>query len=367
MIAILVTWSLAEATFPQFLPESDASVHWTLGIAGMLGLFISVILHELGHAVVARGYGIDIRSITLFIFGGVAEMREEPKSAKAEFFVAIAGPAVSLALAVGFGLIGAIAQPAPLRAWFQYIGSINAILLIFNLVPAFPLDGGRVLRAALWKHSDSLKKATRTASRTGYIFGAILVGLGIFQLFVGSLIGAIWWVLIGFFLQNAARMSYTQLLFRCVLEGEPIREFMNDEPITVSPELTVQDLVEDYFYRHHHKTFPVVEDGRLVGMISLKAVKAIERNAWAGTSVCEIMEPVSDRNSIPSQTDAMHVLGRMHKDGASRLAVVEGDRVIGIVSLKDLLRFLSLKIELEEGDTDATPVAQPEAVGMPGR
>jgi CBS domain-containing protein len=293
-----------------------------------------------------------MEGITLFIFGGVAEMHDEPPSASDEFLIAVVGPLSSFAMAaVFYGLyrLGNTAGWATaVTGVMGYLGLINLILAVFNLIPAFPLDGGRMLRAALWGWKGNLKHATRLASRIGQGFGILLIMLGVVRVLNGFFIGGMWFFLIGMFIQNAAKMSYQQLLTRRALEGEALERFMNRDPITVTSDTRLDDLVEDYIYRYHHKLYPVVDGDRLTGCITTRQVKAVPRDRWAGTTVGEVAEACSDENTIRPGADAVEALSRMHRNSAGRLMVVEDGHLEGIIALKDLLQFLSMRIELEE-------------------
>ena len=348
-IALFITWSLSEGLFPYFYKNLTTQTYWFMGIAGTLGLFLSVVIHEFAHSLVARRYGMPMKGITLFIFGGVAEMGDEPSSPKVEFLMAIAGPFISIVLSLFFLALAHWTRNLgePVFGVLRYLWGMNGILAAFNLVPAFPLDGGRILRSILWGIRGNLRWATRISSNIGYFFAIVLIGLGFIQVVQGNFIGGIWWVLIGFFLQNAAKMSYQQLLAREVLKGEPVRRFMHGEPITVAPSLTIKQLVEDYFYTYHYKMFPVVSDGTLQGCISTQQIKNIPREDWAGHTVAEFANSCDVENSIPPDTDALKALEIMNRTSTSRLLVTEGDKLVGILSLKDLLQFFSLKVELE--------------------
>lgn len=348
-IAVLLTWTLAGAYFPQAQSGLSPGSYLVMGLLGMLGLFASVVLHEIGHSVVARHYNLEIRGITLFIFGGVAEMMEEPRSPGVEFLVAIGGPLVSLALAGLFWLLARLPAPAEISGILQYLALVNTVLLVFNMVPALPLDGGRVLRAILWRFGGNVRRATLLCSRIGAALGWILIGLGLLQLLAGFIVGAIWWAILGMFLRGAAINAYQQLLLRRLLEGEPVRNFMIQDPVTVRETDTVEYLVEHYIYQHHHKTFPVTDgSGRLLGSVSTRQVREIPHGEWSAKTVGEIMEPVGESNTIGSGQDTLRALSTMNRGGKSRLLVVDGDQLQGILSLKDLMKFFSLKIELEE-------------------
>jgi Zn-dependent protease/CBS domain-containing protein len=351
-LAVLVTWSLGVGFFPAMFPGLSPASYWGMGALGALGLFISIIFHELCHSLVGRLYAIPIRGITLFIFGGVAELQDEPPSAGSEFLMAIAGPISSFVLA-GVAYVAFLWGQA--QGWATavvgvayYLAVINAVLATFNLLPAFPLDGGRALRAALWRWKGDVRWATRWAANGGKLFGGALIALGLFSLIGGNFIGGLWWILIGFFLHGAARANYHQLLVKAVLGGEPVRRFMNNDPAVVAPETDLQSFVEHYVYKFHYKMFPVVEGGRLLGAVSTRQVKAVPREEWAGRTVGELTQPCTADNTVAPTQDAMKVLTTMSRTGQSRLMVVDGERLVGVIALKDLLSFLQLKLDLED-------------------
>ena len=353
IIAVLIVWSLSRGVFPSYYKNLSAQAYWWMGIIGAAGLFLSIIAHELSHSLVARKYGIPMKGITLFIFGGVAEMEEEPPSARAEFMMAIAGPLSSILIAlVLYGIQAAGKQAglaAPVTGVVGYLAMINGILAVFNLLPAFPLDGGRVLRSILWGVKKNLRWATYVSSRIGSGFGILLIVLGVIQVFRGNFVGGMWWFLIGMFLQRAAPMSYQQLVTRRALEGEPVRRFMKTDAVTVPPSISLEQLVEDYIYKYHFKMFPVVEDhDRLLGCVTTKQIKEIPREEWSRRTVADLASQCSPENTIEPQADAMKALSIMNRTGASRLMVVEAGRLAGIIALKDLLELLSLKVELEQ-------------------
>jgi CBS domain-containing protein len=294
-----------------------------------------------------------MKGITLFIFGGVAEMGEEPPSPKAEFTMAAVGPLSSIVIGLVFYAVFWAAKdsglPESIKGIVGYLAFINLMLAAFNLLPAFPLDGGRVLRSILWAVKGNLDRATSIASNVGSGFGIFFVVLGVINVLTGNFIGGMWWFLIGLFLRNAAKASYQKLVTRKALEGESLERFVKRDPVTVSPSTSVAHLVEDFVYEHHFKMFPVVDNGnRLLGCVSTKQVKEIPREAWGEKTVADITQPCSEENTVSENTDPMEVLEKMNKTGSSRLMVVKGERLVGIIALKDMLQFLSLKIELGE-------------------
>jgi Zn-dependent protease/CBS domain-containing protein len=310
-----------------------------MGLACAIGVFFSIVFHEFAHSFVARQFGMPIKGITLFIFGGIAEMEKEPPSPRSEFLMAAAGPLASFLLAFLFYEIESLAVA---RAWpVSFVGVldklayINVVVAIFNLVPAFPLDGGRMFRAALWKWKNDMRAATQISSRIGTGFGLALMILGGIAVIQGNFIGGMWWFLIGMFLQE-------------VLQGQPVRNFMRRNPVTVPPSITVQKWIEDFVYEHHFKMFPVMSDAELLGCVSIDKVKKIPRTDWPRKKISEVMEKVSESNSVPADADTMKVLSTMIRpDTASRFMVVEDGRLVGMISLKDLLELIALKLEIE--------------------
>lgn len=353
VLAVLVAWSLSTGLFPMQVENLSTGTYWMMGILGAAGLFLSIVVHEFSHSLVARKGGMPMKGITLFIFGGVAEMGDEPPGPGTEFLMAVAGPLASIAVALVFyGLYSLGAggwMPAPARAVIGYLAMINGLLAAFNLVPAYPLDGGRVLRAVLWGIKKDIHWATRVSSAVGSGFGFLLIFLGLLNVLRGNFIGGMWWALIGLFLNGAARMSYQRLVTRRALEGEPVRRFMSEDPVTVGPSMTVERLVEDVIYRHHHKMLPVVEeDGTLQGCVSTQDVKGVPKDEWCQRTAGDLSSSCSPENTIGPDEDATKALAVMNRSGQSRLMVVEGDRLVGVLALKDLLNFLSLKVDLEQ-------------------
>ncbi len=364
LLAALISWTLAEAVFPQLTPHLTQATYWWMAVATTIGLLFSIVFHEMAHSLVARRFGMPIRGITLFIFGGVAEMEQEPPSAKSEFLMALAGPVASFLLsAVFFALfsfVGASGGPEAVKGTLWYLGALNGILALFNLVPAFPLDGGRMLRAALWFWRGDLTWATRIASAGGDFFGIALIVLGVISILTGNLVGGIWRILIGMFLRGAAGASYQEVLTRKALESLPVSRVMTQQPIAVSPQTSITSLVEDFIYRHHHRTFPVASQGNLIGMVGTEQVAAIDREAWPMTPVGQIMVPTNRDDVVSPEMDALAALAQMRRSGHSRLYVVEQGRLVGILSLHDVLALLSAKLELEQKRT-GEPAAPSQA------
>jgi Zn-dependent protease/CBS domain-containing protein len=349
-IAVLLSWTLAAGYFPFRYPHLSEGLYWMMGVMGMLGLFVCIVLHELGHAMVAKHYKLPISHITLFLFGGVAEIKKEPTKPKVEFLMAIAGPIVSLVLVVvlyAFTLIGEkMSWPILITGVSRYLALINLIIVIFNLIPAFPLDGGRVFRSLLWWWKKDFNWATRIASRCGALFGFLLIFLGIFSLITGNLLAGIWFAILGWFLNRAAMSSRQQMVVGKELKSEKVATFMTKNPITVEPDITVLDFIEEYVYKSHHHLYPVTDKEKLVGYISLKEVKALSKDKWAKTRVEEIMVPRSQFQTVTPNSSAFEALNLMQQYEAPTLLVTEGSHLVGILTAQNLFKVISVKLEL---------------------
>jgi len=351
VLAALVCWTLATAVFPTEVRDLSASVYWWMGGCATIGLFASIVFHELMHSIVARRFRIPIRSITLFIFGGVAEMTSEPTGPMGEFLMAAAGPVASLSLsfilAALAGAVGGSAEAAPVAGVLAYLGTLNRVLGLFNLVPAFPLDGGRMLRAALWAWRKDLTWATRIAAEAGNAFGTMLIVFGLLQLFEGTIIEALWLFLIGMFVRGASSGAYRQTLVQQIFSGQHISQFMTRRPIVVAPELPLEALVENFIYRYHHKTFPVVSLGQPIGLVEAARVAEVSRALWHERKVADVMAALSPDMVISPDAEVLAAIAQMQRTGTSRLLVVSRGHLVGILALRDLLELLALKLELE--------------------
>jgi Zn-dependent protease/CBS domain-containing protein len=353
ILAVWLTWSLADSVFPGRYGGLPRATYWWMGLAGALGLFASIVFHELWHALVARRYGIPIQGITLFIFGGVAELDDDPPSAKTEFLLALAGPASSAFLALAFHLMRQVSTaagwPRSFAAVVAYLVSVNVSLAAFNILPAFPLDGGRVLRSVLWRWRGDIWWATRIASWFGSLVGNLLIGLGTLVLLLGDFVGSVWLIVVGLYLGSASRTSYQRLSVRQTLQGEVVERFMELNPVTVASSLSVAELAQDYVVQHQLRTLPVVDGSTLVGYINTREINQVPRAEWRRRTVGELSRAVSADHTIDRTVDAMKALSKMSQTGNNRLMVVDGDRLVGVVALKDLLKFLSLKLRVRRG------------------
>lgn len=349
IIFALVTLSLATAYFPQQFPELPTTTNFILGVITSIFFFGSVIFHELFHSIVAKLNNIPIRKITLFIFGGVAQMSQEPPSPGVEFKMAVAGPLSSLGLAFIFGLVWLLARSLSLSVFViapaQYLSWINALLAVFNLLPGFPLDGGRVLRAGLWGWSKDITAATRIASRVGEGFAYLLIFMGFLGVLRGQW-GLGWFILIGWFLQQAAQSSYQHLIFERSLSNVKVADIMTREVETVAPDISLDRLVDEYFLKFKFGRFPVVSDGQLLGIITLHDIKEVPREEWAFKAAKDILTPLEKTMTVGPQDEAVQVLTRMAQSEVGHLLVVENNSLVGLVTRSDIIRLIKIKSEL---------------------
>jgi Zn-dependent protease/predicted transcriptional regulator len=345
VVYALITWTLAVGYFPRELPGVSPMAAWLSGLAAALLLFVSVLLHELSHSFVARAHGLGVRGITLHIFGGVSQLEEEPPSARAEFLIAVVGPLSSFAIAGALWAARAAgaATAGVSGAIMDYLIFINTAIAVFNLVPGFPLDGGRVLRAALWKWKGSLRPATLIASRVGSAVAVILMMWGFLQVMTGAIMGGVWMILIGLFLRGAADASYAQVDLKETLGRLHVDDVMVRNPVTVAAHASVTTLV-DLLWAHHFTSFPVVEEGgRVAGIATLKHVQPVPRDQWPNTLVREVMQPMSPELAAERSDTLYHAFEKASRNGLGRLAVVEGERLVGYLSLKDITHVLALR------------------------
>ena len=348
-IFLLVVWSLATGYFPQSQPPITGAAAWVLGVVAALLLFGSVLVHELSHALLAQRAGIPVPRIRLFLFGGVSEMASEPQNPRTEVRVAAAGPLTSFGLALLFLLIARTPLPALVpggKEVVQYLAVLNFVLGLFNLLPGFPLDGGRILRAWLWARSGDLLSATRKAGRAGSLVGYGLMGLGLLELFKGGNLGGLWLVIIGIFLNQAASASYEFLLLRDVLSGYRVRQIMTRPVIAVPDHLSLDELARDYFFRHPRGSFPVVSDDRFAGMVSLDQLKSVPREEWVRTPVRQIMTAASQLAALGPEDDCATALETMVRGDVGRLPVVSEGRIVGILGRRDVMQLFKIRSDL---------------------
>jgi len=349
IIFILITVSLSWQLFPDNYPDWPWFLYWVTGIITSLLFFSSVVAHELAHSLVGRANGIPVKSITLFIFGGIAHMAGEATSPSAELKMAVAGPACSLAIAGLSALIWFFTRGIiePVAAMFQWLALVNIILAAFNLIPGFPLDGGRVFRSILWRFTGNYVPSTRIASWVGRGIGYLLILSGILVIFLlHDWFGGVWMAFIGWFLENAASTSYHQAQWRDALHSFTASQAMTSDCPVVPANITINQLVHGYIFTSGRDYFLVTDEGRLMGILTLQNVKATPQQNWAETQVKEIMTPVDKLKVAYPDQDALSMLEQMDEDDIDQMPVVSEGRVIGIITRDNLIRFLRIRSEL---------------------
>jgi Zn-dependent protease/predicted transcriptional regulator len=351
IIFFLVLYMMAESYFPETHQQFTTIQYWLMGFAATTLLFASVLLHELAHSFVAIKHGVLVSSIRLFVFGGVAQVSSEPRSGRHEFLIALAGPATSMALAFFFGgiyflmLLSGLFPSVAAVAW--YLASANVILAIFNMIPGFPLDGGRILRAILWDRWNDMARATKVVSQIGNGFALFLILFGMLQFLVTqSLISGLWLIFIGLFLKQSATGSYQAVVLRQALAGVQIRQIMTENIVTVDWLTSVDELVRDYVYKHQFTTFPVFHLGEFIGMVSLEEVKAIPKELWGFKQVRDIMTQIESVPSLKPTDDATEALARMVSSDIGCMPVLEEGHLVGIVSRRDIMNLFKIKSDL---------------------
>lgn len=348
IIFTFVTWTLASFYFPTRFAGWPRWQYWAIGIVTSLLFFASVLGHELTHSLVAIRQGEEVRSITLFILGGVAELKGEPETPFKEFSMAFVGPLSSMAIALFFWvlsfLLGGVNQP--LWALTRYLAFINFIIGIFNLVPGFPMDGGRVLRAIIWKTTGDLRKSTRIASTAGQAIAFFFIVFGILLVFSRAFFNGLWMVFIGWFIHSAAVRGYKQVIMKDVLKDIRAKDLMDQEFETISQDLSLQELVEEHILKRRQRAFLVFEGDRLDGIICLDDVKRVPKEDWAITRVGGVMTPKEKLETVLPEDDGASVLAKLTGRNVNQVPVVKGGRVEGLLSRSNVLQVLQLRSEL---------------------
>jgi len=349
IIFALFTYYFGFYYFPSFLPGLNKGLLALITIITVVLFFLSVLIHEISHSVVAIRKGTPVERITLFLFGGMAQIEKEPETPYSEFIMAIAGPAASFILAAVFGAIWFFTRNIdPIGVPVGYLAIINIILGVFNLLPGYPLDGGRVLRSIIWKVTGNLKRATFIASTAGRVLGFMIIAVGIYFIFTGNFLNGIWLSFIGWFLQSSAQRGYRQVIFETSIRGIKVGSVMNENIVYVVKDITIQDLVDDYFMRYRFGRFPVIEDEetqKFIGIISLHDVKGIPRNEWPAVRVGEIVKAVSESEKAAVSMEISEAIKKMSKNNLSHLVVMSGDRLRGIITKSDVMSFIKIRSE----------------------
>jgi Zn-dependent protease/CBS domain-containing protein len=366
LIFLLVTWSLAAGLFPAWHPDWSAGLRWVVAVVASLLFFASILLHELSHSLVAKARGLPVRRITLFLFGGVSNIEREPPTPKTEFLMAVVGPITSILLGLIFLALAAFSaatsnitgpdpetvarQFGPVTTLLAWLGPINILLGLFNLIPGFPLDGGRILRAALWSATKDLRKATAWAAGVGRATGWMFIGAGVamalgaeLPFFGTGLISGLWLIFIGWFLNSAAVNSYQQTVVRNLLEDVPVFRLMRLNVPTVAPTLSISHLVYDYVMGADERAFPVMEGDRLVGLVCLEDIRKVPRDAWERVTVGDIMTDASHLDVVTASEDAGDALEKLTRRDVGQAPVVENGRLVGLLRRRDILKWLELQ------------------------
>ena len=348
IIFTFVSWALASFYFPNRFTGWPQWQYWVIGVVTSLLFFASVLGHELTHSLVAMRQGEEVRSITLFILGGVAELKGEPESPYKEFSMAFVGPLSSMVIALFFWTMSLAVRDfsQPIWALTRYLAFINLIVGIFNLIPGFPMDGGRVLRAIIWRVTGNLRKATRIASSAGQAIAFLFIVFGIFLIFSRALFNGLWMVFIGWFIHTAATRGYKQVVMKDMLKDIRAKDLMNREFEAVSPDLPLQDLIEEHILKKRQRAFLVFEKGQLDGIICLDDVKTVPKENWASTRVGEIMTPKEKLETALPEDDGGSVLAKLTGRNVNQVPVVKAGKVEGILCRSDVLQFLQLRAEL---------------------
>jgi Zn-dependent protease/predicted transcriptional regulator len=348
----LLIYTMAEGYFPQIHQNLTKSQYWIIGTAIALLFFLSVLAHELAHCYAAIKHGIKVKSIRLLFFGGLTEVSSEPKTGRHEFLIALAGPAMSMALSAGFFLLWAYSVQTGSQPYLagvaEWLGFFNLALAVFNFIPGFPLDGGRILKAVLWDRWNDSTRATKVVSQLGNGFAFFLIVIGILQFIVTqSMILGLWFVFIGLFMKQSALGSYQAVMLQRALSGVQVRQIMTENVVTVDWLLSVDDLVREYIYKHQFTNFPVFNRDEFVGMVSLEGVKTVAKDLWAFKQVRDIMVPIELVHCLKSTEDATEAWTKMASIGASRMPVVENDKLVGIVTRRDIMNLFKIKTDLD--------------------
>ncbi len=348
IIVVLLTWSLARTWYGQWFSGWSPNTYWLAAFISVLLLFGSVLAHEYAHALVAQARGMAVKNITLFIFGGVAQLKQEPKRPGIEFQIAIAGPITSLLLA---GIAYLFALPfqgsgSPEEAVLDYLAVSNLLLGAFNLLPGFPLDGGRILRSIIWKITDNMQRSTRIASYTGQGVGYVFILLGIVQFFTGDFFDGLWTAFIGWFLFDAARTAGMEVELESALHGVSVGQIMNTQPITVPANISLQRLMDEYFVPHGLHSAPVTQGEYLMGLITLRQIMGVERDRWSYTPVGHVMHLLEQVHVATPEQAAQDVLEMMVTYDINQVPVVQNGHLFGLVSRDMILRYLQNRRDL---------------------
>lgn len=354
ILAILILWTLAFTYFPSVTMNLSTGAYWLMALAGLIGIVVSIVLHEMSHSLMASRFGLGARTITLFVFGGVADLRSEPTRPGAEFWIAAVGPFFSFLFGIFFSVVEYFGVQAgwsqPVTDVARYLARFNLVVAYFNMLPAFPLDGGRIFRSAVWAWTGDVKKATRIASGLSRFFAYLLIVLGVLQALAFTAFGVIngvWLIFLGIFLNALTSANYLHAMMSNLLERETVARAMKRDQFSVHPETSLREFVDDV-YKHQSKLLPVTDEReKLVGLAEFQGVKAVPEGEWSRHQVREIVEPKAEESVVSPRDAIMPVLERLKNGRHDELIVADQGRVVGRISVRDIMDFFTLKMELE--------------------
>ena len=347
-IFVLITWSLANGYLPSQYPDKSSNFYWLIGGASALSLYISILIHELAHSTIAIRRGLDIKNITLHFFGGVSQINEESSDPKTEAYMAAVGPLTSIVIGGVFLLIDYIigaSVPDTVEAILRYGGYVNVGLALFNMIPAFPMDGGRVLRAIIWNRNKNLVKSTRIASNVSNVISIIFMLLGFYSMFTFGTLDGLWLVFIGLFINSASKMGLSQTIISEALGEKTVGSIMTREVRTVKPELSIQEVIDEWFSFYKHQGYPVMKNDNIIGIITIEDVRNVDKNNRDSITVRDVMRSQEELVTVSPDDKAADALMKMASHNVGRLPVIENGRLVGIITRSDINKTIQLSTE----------------------
>ncbi len=342
LVLFFITWILAGSYFPNEYKGWSKIYYWAVGAATAFFFFLSVLLHEIGHSIAAKKYNYKVKKVKLFIFGGISEIPEEPKNPKEEFVISVAGPAVTFLLALIFyGLAFLTKNNVHLYALFHYLGLINLLLGIFNILPGFPLDGGRILRAIIWHKKKDFDKATQITAGIGRVFGFIVISIGFFEIMAGYFIDGVWLSFIGWFLESAAFAQLQKEKISKYFEGHTVEEAMSKSYGLVPADTTISEFIQNDILIRHRRAFIVEDKGKNIGLLTIHDIKKIPQDKWETATVTDVMKPLNEVKIVDINYPLEEALKEMNLDGVNQMPVMEENKIVGMLNRESILSFLS--------------------------
>ncbi len=351
IVVILISYVFSNFYLPFFYPEWSTTAYWSVGVCIALLLYVSIFLHELAHSLVAQKCDVPITKITLFIFGGLAHMSKEAKTPDCELRISVAGPLASLALFVFFRAIHIVFSEIfpieTLAAIGLFLSTLNLVIAVFNSVPAMPLDGGRMLMALVWKYSGSKNRGIKISNITGSVFSNLLIFFGILNIVRGSILNGVWFCMIGLFLGQSSRLNLQNTKFETLFKGMTVRNLMTTDIISVSPGMTVDQVIRGFFYNYKHPCFPVMDKGKVLGLLTIHSLKKVHRNEIDYVRVAEIYLPLDIAFTISPDEALNNVIQMIMTNPIGRFLVIENDKLVGILSKSDIIKYISIHQDIQ--------------------